>query len=456
MTFKATIVFEKIWNAIHEKDGNERKYKYIILTGSSRSSKTYSILQALHLYALQNNSKRISSWRETKKDCKDTVLHDYRKAIYSFPNWENITFNKTESIHTFPSSSTYEICGGDDDVKIHGFAGDVAHFNEPYQISKATFDQIDMRTSEFILIDWNPRQNHWIDELSENPRSIVIHSTFRDNPFVPIEQRNKILSYQNVKSSHVVMSGILELKTAYSYDIQNNPLNIETKYLNELVRCISNEKHKTANDYDWQVYGLGLKSEKPNRFFHWKECTVEEFENISTTPYIGIDWGKVDPFGIVKIKYHDGRLFLHELNYDSENKIRERLTADELRQVMASNDQENGIVSYVFSKLNIDKNILMICDTNRPEKGALLRQRGYNVIPAVKPSIMESIELLQSLDVYYTNTSTNIKIEQENYEYKIDKFGDREEQAIDEFNHIIDPTRYVVHRLRIKGIIKVL
>jgi hypothetical protein len=41
---QATIVFEKIWEAINAKnEDGSRKYKYIINTGSSRSSKTYSI-----------------------------------------------------------------------------------------------------------------------------------------------------------------------------------------------------------------------------------------------------------------------------------------------------------------------------------------------------------------------------------------------------------------------------
>lgn len=408
---KATIVFEKIWNAIHELDGDgKRKYRYIILTGSSRSSKTHSILQALHLYALQNDKKRISSWRETKKICKDTVLFDYRKIVPSLPNWTAINYNITNSIHTFPNGSVYEMCGGDDDVLIHGFSGDVAHFNEPYNMSKDTFDQIDMRTSDFLLIDWNPRQSHWIEELSKNPRAVVIHSTFRDNPFCPKEQRIKILSYD-----------------------PSNPINVE---------------NGTANNWKWQVYGLGLKAEKPNRIFSWKECTLEHYMSITSREYIGIDWGKVDPFGIVGVKYHDGRLFIHEYNYDSEDTIRQKLND-------ANMNTEHGILNHVFERLKIDKSKVMICDTNRPEKGAFLRQKGYNVIPAPNKGILEGISILQSLEVYYTNCSENIRIEVENYEWDTDRAGVLE-RPIDAYNHTIDPTKYVVLYLRIMGVIKYL
>ena len=49
---EVTIVFNKIWDAMNATgpDGKP-KYKYIILEGSSRSSKTYSLIDCLDLYA---------------------------------------------------------------------------------------------------------------------------------------------------------------------------------------------------------------------------------------------------------------------------------------------------------------------------------------------------------------------------------------------------------------------
>ena len=111
--------------------------------------------------------------------------------------------------------------------------GNIAHLNEPYKFGLEAFDQIDMRTSDFIIIDWNPKNNHWIDEIARRENAIVIHSTFKDNPFCPPEQKKKILSYEPTE-----------------FNIQQN----------------------TASDYLWTVYGLGLKAEKPNRIFkNWKK-----------------------------------------------------------------------------------------------------------------------------------------------------------------------------------------
>lgn len=457
---QATIVFGKIWEAINAKntDGS-RKYKYIINTGSSRSSKTYSILQAHYLFASENPNMRISIWRETKQDTKNTVLADFRKAIVNFPNNENVIFNKTESIYTFPNKSTIEICGGDDENRVHGFQGDVAHFNEPYKISKETFDQIDMRTSGFILIDWNPKSGHWIDILSKLENAIVIHSTFKDNPFCPEQQRNKILSYQPIEFTDVVLNGLINEKQAREYNAIENPLNFSKKQLNELTRCVLNDSYGTANRFNWQVYGLGEKSEKPNRIFSWKEIPDHEYHEIKAPIYIGNDWGKVDPWAIAEVKYQDGCLYLNELNYLSENKIRENLKAQE-RITLNEQDEESmdeGLVKWYFDRLGISKKSTIICDSNRPRKIAALRRIGYDYAePASKPggSIIDGIDLLENLKVFYTSSSTNIAYEQENYSRKVDRYGTVLEEPEDKDNHQIDCCRYVALYLQRIGVIR--
>jgi len=94
---------------------------------------------------------------------------------------------------TYINGSTIEFMGGDEENRVHGFQGNIAHLNEPYKFGLEAFDQIDMRTSDFIIIDWNPKNNHWIDEVARRENAIVIHSTFKDNPFIPEEQKKKIL-----------------------------------------------------------------------------------------------------------------------------------------------------------------------------------------------------------------------------------------------------------------------
>jgi phage terminase large subunit len=458
----ATIVFLQNWDAIHQKnlDGSNR-YRYIINRGSSRSSKTVSLTQIFDLYARSLENKRCTVWRDTKTDCKKTVLNDFLKMLKS----ENLykvgqTFNKTESIFTYDTSSTVEIHGTDDEETVHGLTQDMAWLNEPYKISRETFDQIDQRTSDFVIIDYNPKKGHWVEDVIKDKRALVIDSTFKDNPFCPVEQRNKILSYQPVCESKVCLDKILTTEQAKNYDIVGNPLPLSNKDLNELVRCRENEDKNSANIFNWHVYGLGKKSEKPNRIFNWTKMPLEDYLKIDKEILIGVDWGTVDPWGIIEAKYDDGNLYLRELNYLSENQLKEKLTATERLQVTVDtlNDSsgEAGIVTWMFQKLGISTKVPVICDTNRPLKIAALRRKGYNALQANKPkgSIIDGIDLLNNLNVFYTNDSPNIEYEQENYSRKVDRYGVVLEEPEDTDNHLCDPTRYVALYLQIKGLIR--
>lgn len=458
-----TPVFQWNHDAIHAvNDDGTRKYRYIIDEGSSRSSKTQSLIQLIHKYGLQNTCKRLSVWRDTKKDCRDTVGHDVQRIFPKLPFAERITFNKTEAIYAFPGGSTFEINGTDEPNKLHGYNCDVSWFNEPYNISRDTFDQLDMRTNDFVIIDWNPKLAHWIDDLKKDPRAIVIKSTFRDNPYCPIEQKIKILSYQPVKACEIVMNKLLPEAEAKLYDLTKNELNFTEKQIKELTRCKENERKNTANAFNWSVYGLGEKAEKPNRIFFWNEISLDDYHKIDCKRYYGVDWGTVDPWGIIEVKYYDGALYLHELNYLSENEIRQNATQKELEEITRFVDPEDpenqgGIVKWMFNRLQIPKKEYIICDTNRIIKILALHKGGWEfAISAPKPpgSIIDGIDLLVGMPVYYTSTSHNLKYEQENYSRQFDRFGTVLDEPEDLNNHLCDPTRYVALFLSLMGIIK--
>ena len=458
-----TIVFEKIWNAINEVDENgKNKFRYIINRGSSRSSKTISLIQVYDLYARSKENKRLTIWRDTKTDCKKTVLNDMIKTLKR----ENLykvgqDFNKTESIFTYNSGSTVEIHGTDDEETVHGLTQDCAWANEPYKISRETFNQIDQRTSDFVFIDYNPKKDHWVEDLIKDERSIVIDSTFKDNPFCPEESKRKILSYQPVCASYIVLNKLIHENEVRQYDFEKNPLQFSKRQINEVLRCIDNEYKNSASLFNWQVYGLGEKSEKPNRIFNWKEIPDHEYQQINAPIYIGVDWGKVDPWGIAEVKYQDGCLYVHELNYLSENKIRETLKDQERillsKETQDENALEEGLVKWYFERLGISKKNVIICDSNRPLKIASLRRIGYDYAePASKPggSILHGIDLMENLKIYFTASSKNIAYEQENYSRKVDRYGTILEEPQDLDNHLIDCIRYVVLYLQRNGTIK--
>jgi phage terminase large subunit len=389
---QATIVFEKIWDAINAKnpDGS-RKYKYIINTGSSRSSKTYSILQTHWIIALSKPNCRISIWRETKADCKMTILADLKKAITTFPNIELVNFNKTESIYTFSNGSTIEFMGGDEENRVHGFQGNVAHLNEPYKFGVDAFNQIDMRCSDYLIIDWNPKNKHWIDELSKRDNAITIHSTFKDNPFIPEEQKKKILSYD-----------------------PSNPYNVE---------------QGSADNYMWQVYGLGLKAEKPNRIFKgWKPIESNMFDTIPYQSYYATDFGLSAPTANLEFKFDgDKSFFFRERLYKPMNEMKGTLV-EELENIGTDKTKEN------------------ICDSGNEinqSESRKLKNAGHNVIPAKKGagSISAGIETMQKCIIYYTKDSINLENEYENYSWRIYNGMQMDEPEQNNEDHLLDCAR---------------
>lgn len=454
MNYGITPVFYKNYQAMKVKDSDgKRKYKYIINTGSSRSSKTYSLIELMHRICENNSNFRVTAWRDTKKDAKDTIWQDFLKvlSISNRINYKNR--NKTESYYSYENNTTFEIHGADDEEKVHGLTQNVAWLNEPYKISKDTFDQIDQR-SDLIFIDWNPKKSHWIEDIAKQENAIVIHSTYKDNPFCPIESKKKIESYQPICKSHAVENKLISDQKVFDYDFNKNPLNITEIHLSELYRCLLNESQKSANITKWDIYGLGIKAEKPNRIFKWEPIAIQEYYKINVKTYIGVDWGKVDAFGIVEAKYYDGKLYLHELNYDSENKWENKLTPLERQNIKGIDE---GFVTWLFRKLQIPQTIDVICDNNRPLKILALRRAGWErSISALKKagSILDGIDILDGLEVYYTESSKNLEYEQENYSRVVDKYGVVQDEAEDMDNHLMDPTRYIALHLQNIGIIK--
>jgi PBSX family phage terminase large subunit len=434
------------------------RYKYILNSGSSRSSKTVSLIDVYDLYARTHENKRMTVWRDTKKDCKDTVLKDAIKHFRKTGRYGvNQVFNKTESYFMYNTHSTFEINGTDDEEKVHGLTQDCAWLNEPYKIGRDTFDQIDQRTSDFVFVDLNPKKDHWSDDLQKNPRCLRIHSTFKDNPFCPPEQRAKILGYQPVKRTFAVESGLITEHEAMTYDFKENSKNIPEKNLKELLRCVLNVEQRTANIVKWDIYGRGLKAEKPDRIFNWEEIMYHDYLNLNTNSFLyGVDWGKVDKFGIVEVKYYDNCLYVHELNYDSEDEWEKKLSVTERNAIKKENE---GFITWLFTKLNVDKKKDIICDSNRPLKIAALRANKWERAVAIRKqhgSIVDGVDLLQNLRVFYTHTSENIKYEQENYSRSKDSNGKVLDEPIDADNHLIDPIRYVALYLQQIGVIKII
>lgn len=458
-----TIVFFRNLEAFNAKnpDGS-RKYKYIINRGSSRSSKTYSLIDLFDYLARTNKNQRYTIWRDTKTDCKKTVLSDMTKHLRISGRYGvGFTFNKTESIffyhHENNSTTTIEIHGTDDEETVHGLTQNIAWLNEPYKISQETFDQIDMR-SDVVFIDYNPKKDHYIEDIAKQDNAIVIHSTYKDNPFCPEQQKIKIESYQPLSYCYLVQSEKESkdflLKFEHEDDLRDYLTEKEylPKYIRECVRCYKNERQFSASEYNWTVYGLGMKAENPNKIYHnWIRISRHEYDTIKKErgyrPYYGLDFGFSNPSACVEVMFDGDRtLYVRQLMYKPIKELGEVKFGDYLIQCGVP----IGNITYVFSDTQ-DK----LQGVSEHMVNDLRTWHGINAVKSQKPSYTDRFHLLNNvLIVKYTDDSKDFEKEYEGYEYEFIN-GISTEKPIKVDDHLMNAFEYAAWGIKIKYGIKI-
>lgn len=426
--YKPTTAFWKIHKLI--SDGlpkyKEKERKIFIIQGGQGAGKTISILMLIADYFNRNKSEITICSAELTK-LKDTALNDFNKILTDWNIIQSVNFNKVESTFTKGVGHFVEFIGLDKADVGKGRRRRIVYINEANKITLKQFTDITDR-AEIVLIDYNPDARFWAHDLINDFN--FINLTFEDNEYLPENERNNIL-YNKSRGY------LLDENGDYILDDNGNKRIISEYWANR-----------------WRVYGLGEIGAVEGRIYYWKKINYFDFLKIPSKSYYGVDWGMVDPFAVVECKYYDGKFYVHELNYKSENELRRDISPDLLKRIQSSSDE--GLVTWLFQKLNIPKNAYIITDTNRPNKIHALRRSGWEYTVGVggKSKLLDRVNTLQGADIYFTNTSKNIEYEQENYCYAKDRFGVTLEEPEDKNNHTIDAIAYCYEKMFEMGLIR--
>lgn len=400
------------------------------LQGGQGASKTYSVLIIIINHLLSNGNKEVYIASAELSKMRDTVIKDCVNILRSFNIFDEII---TTGLTTgqpridFPNGSFIRFIGLDKEDVGKGLRSDLMFVNEANKVNFETYRELTSRAKR-IIIDFNPNESFWFHkEVKPREDCEFLILTFRDNEYLSKEEVSEILNYK--------FRGYIN-PDLEDYDKSDN---IKSEYW--------------ANK--WRIYGLGLIGGVEGRIFYWKPMNYHEYLQINAPKIYTVDWGKQDPFAIGEMKYFDGQLINHELNYKSENEWFKTLTTTQLAQIKGRDG--DGFVTWMFDRLNIPKDAYIICDSNRPEKIKSLRRAGWEYAVAVDGSskkILDGIDLLHNLDVYYTDTSHNIEFEQKVYCWDKDKNDNPLEKPIDQNNHHLDRIRYGTMWWQNKGLIK--
>lgn len=436
INFKASIVFHRIWEALNKKRKNEHGklehvYNLIIEEGSSRSTKTWSNFQAIFIYLYENPLTSATILRDTQKSCRDIVEKDWKKwlkdpmvrldefekgliTVQEFDKYleeENLTKyfieNKTNHTWTFKhNDNQITFTGLDDENNAMGLTQTICWINEPYNFAPEVFNQLAMR-SKVILFDWNPKQNHWIEKMKVNELTYVDYSTFLDNPFITAESRTKLLAKQPIKLTSVVKSGLIDEANAKNYDTNINTFGFDEKQLKELKRCQLNEFNKTADEYEWMVYGLGLKAENPKKIYKgWIPISIEEYNAIAEREYFGLDYGWAKPSALVGVKYDGDRTFyVRPALYKPMNDMGET----PLGEYLLASGFPVGNVTYGWADSSDKEAGSDISLTND-----IRTNYSLNLVPTKKPTYKARWEFITKVRICYVYDA-NFEFEYENY-----------------------------------------
>lgn len=320
--------------------------------GSSRSTKTYSILQLFITLSNYDNFD-FECVAHTIPHLKQGALKDFLEILNDNGLYSDNDYNKTDRIYKL-NGCTFKFSAYETADKAKGHRRQYLFINEADLISEEIYIQLAIRTTHQIIIDYNPAYDeHWIfDLVDENEDCTLIKSTYKDNPF---------LSYAQIKEI---------------------------------------ESLKTRSPLHWKVYGLGQRTSlKEGKIYNNYE--VGDFNE--SVPYLfGLDFGFNDPDALIKVGIDEGKklIYLEECMYESNQ------TNDQLRKALKYFCGHDSLIIADSAEKKLIQSL------QRKEGNS---QKGFNIRSANKGKINERIKLLQSYKFIVTENSVNLQKELRNY-----------------------------------------
>lgn len=260
---KYTDVF--LWN---KEAYEKRTHRVIANQGSTRSGKTYSISQLLALYIPHKEKVTISVVSPSLPHLKRGARRDILKILEDAGIYTDEQFNKTDNVYHYPNGSYIEFFGAEDSGKVRGPGRDILYINEANLLPYNIYQQLALRTKKTIFLDFNPvDEMSWVYDVADKEGNILIHSTYKNNPFLPKEQVEEI------------------------------------------------ESLKDADENLWRVFGLGERGKSQEIIYtHWR---TGQFPDGCEVCY-GLDFGYSVPTALVKVGFKENQTYVQEMLYETK------------------------------------------------------------------------------------------------------------------------------------------
>lgn len=328
------------------------------LQGGTSASKTISAL--LYLIARSQSDKKptlTSIVSESMPHLKKGCIRDFKDIMKSHHYWKENSWFETDKVYTFETGSQLEFFGADQADKLRGGRRDRLFINECNNISFEAFEELEVRTRELIIIDWNPTREFWFETELKGKRDDVEHI---------------ILNY------------------------------LDNEALDENSRK-SIEQRRNRKGW-WQVYGLGQLGEIEGQIYQdWK--IIDEIPHEARLERYGLDWGYTnDPTAIVAVYYYNGGYIFDEICYKkgmSNKEIADTFKSITETLIIADSAEPKSIDELKSYGLNVQPTL----------KGADSVRNGIQLVQNQSVSITkQSVNIIKEYRNYLWKADKNGKI----------------------------------------------
>lgn len=240
------------------------------------------------------------------------------------------------------------------------------------------------------------------------------------------------------------IEGFIAIQTSYA-DNPHLPETVVRRYesYGDPESHLYNKHH-----YLTAILGYATSGRKGQIFKKVKPITLQDYMALPYREVFGQDFGTSAPAGLVGVKMHRSNVWVREINYKPMTSLE---------------------IGKLYCTLGLNAIDLVVADCADPKairklrngwKGDELAEEdfekyprlasGFNVIESQKgrDSVTAGIDALDQMHFYVTEDSKNYWNEIAHYVYAQDKNGNYTNEPIDDFNHLIDPTRYVVAEMK--------
>lgn len=279
-------------NSVFAFLSNSRK-RIKSLRGGTRSGKTYNVLIYFVMKYLKHSGRTLTICRQTMPALRATAMRDFFEILDILGLYNEANHNKTANEYHL-NGNLIEFVGLKESRRVRGRKRDDLFINEVNETELEAFRQLLFRTTDEVVIDYNPSEPyHWVyDAVETRDDCDLLVTTYQDNPF------------------------------------------LEDVLVEEIERL-----RDTDQDY-WKIYGLGERASGTALVWtHWKPVSNAEYPYDRGEKVYPLDFGYNNPSALLEVTELDTELYWREMLYKT------RLTTEDLIDLLKTFDElKTGIL----------------------------------------------------------------------------------------------------------------